>query len=286
MRLDYVQWSGHTDSYDSTIAGSWNSPTLSGGNIGTNGNFDGDGHIYGSLSTPRTGVGNCSNGTVTATATGAHITGGITKLSQPITYPTPPAPDPLPPTTNQSIQANSGCPAGVSFCTPNPGAGITITPPTPTTVVTLGNVKATGGAIMHLSAGIYVVNSLSLAGGSTIVVDSGPVIFKVAGVGETTPLDLSGGAVTNPSMNPSNMQFQYGGTGTIKLTGNSATAALVMAPNALAELKGTGDFYGALIAGKVTAGGGNGGIHYDRALLKHSVTQGNPVMHQFSWNSY
>ena len=133
---------GHTDSYDSGIAGSWNSPTLSGGNIGTNGNFDGDGDIYGSLSTPRIGVGNCTAGNVTATSTGAHITGGITPLSQPITYPTPPAPDPLPPTTNDSIQANSGCPAGVSFCTPNPGAGITITPPTPTTVVTLGNVNA------------------------------------------------------------------------------------------------------------------------------------------------
>jgi len=274
-----------TDSYDSTVANSWMMPSQSDGNVGTNGNYNGGGEINGSLSTPRAGVGKCAAGTVTATSAGADISGGITYLSQPVAFPTPPAPSPLPPTTNDAIQPNAGCPAGVSFCTPNPGAGITITPPTASTVVTLGNVKATGGAIMHLSAGIYVVNSLSLAGGSTIVVDSGPVVFKVAGVGESTPVDLAGGVVSNPSYNPSNMQIIYGGTGTVKLTGNSATAALVMAPEAAAELNGTGDFYGALITATVT-GGGNSAIHYDRNLMKQFLTQGNPILHQFTWSSY
>jgi hypothetical protein len=276
---------GQTDSYDSRIPNSWMAPALSGGNIGTNGNFDGDGNIYGSLSTPRTGLGNCAVGNVTATTVGAHITGGITQLSQPVSYPTPPAPSPLPPTTADTISKNSGCPAGVIHCVANPGAGITITPPTPSTVITLGNVDGNGGATIHLSAGIYVVNSLSLNGGSTIVVDSAPVIFKVAGVGQDPALDLSGGAVTNSSYNSADMQIQYGGSGTIKLTGNSATSALVLAPNATAELKGTGDFYGALIAGKVS-GGGSGKIHYDRALMNLAKTQGNPILHQFTWSSY
>jgi hypothetical protein len=274
----------HTDSYDSRVANSWMTPSLSGGDIGTNGNFNGGGTINGSLSTPRTGVGNCSAGNVTATSSGAHITGGITQLSQPITFPTPPAPNPLPPTTTTDFKKNTGCPAGVSFCTPSAN-GATFTPPTPSSVVTMGNVSANGGAILHLNAGIYVVNSLSFNGGSTIVVDSGPVIFRVAGVGQTTPIDFSGGAVTNSTYDPSLMQIMYGGTGTIKLTGNSATAALVMAPNAAAELKGTGDFYGALIANTVS-GVGNSAIHYDRALQKLAVTQGNPVLHQFTWSSY
>jgi hypothetical protein len=282
--IDFTN-NAQTDSYDSRLANNWMTPSLSGGNIGTNGNFDGDGDIYGSLSTPRTGVGNCAAGDVTATAADAHIDGGITQLSQPVTYPTPPAPSPLPPTTNDSITQNSGCPAGAIHCVANPGVGITITPPTASTVVTLGNVNANGGATIHLSAGIYVVNSLALNGGSTIVLDSGPVIFKVAGVGETTPIDFSGGAVTNSSYNASAMQIQYGGTGTLKLTGNSATAALVLAPNAYAELKGTGDFYGAVIANKVAAGG-NASIHYDRALMKFATTQGNPILHQFTWSSY
>ena len=274
-----------TDSYDSTLANSWMTPSLSGGNIGTNGNFNGGGVIHGSLSTPRTGVGSCADGAVTATSSSASIDDGITALSQPVTFPTPPAPSPLPPTTNQAIQKNAGCPAAVSYCVGNPGLGVTITPPTASTVVTLGNVNVNGGATMHLSAGIYVVNSLSLNGGSTIVIDSGPVIFNVAGVGQTTPIDLGGGAVSNPSYNPSNMQILYGGTGTVKLTGNSATSALLMAPNAAAQLNGTGDFYGSLIA-KTVSGGGNAAIHFDRNLMRLAVTQGNAVLHQFSWNSY
>ena len=274
-----------TDSYDSTIPDSWMAPALSGGDVGTNGNYNGGGAIHGSLSTPRTGVGNCAAGAVTGADSVASIDGGLTALSQPVTFPTPPAPSPLPPTTNDSIGKNTGCPGLVLFCIPNPGAGITIIPPTPSTVVTLGNVSAGGGATIHLSAGTYVVNSLALSGGSTIVVDSGPVVFKVAGVGQATPIDLGGGAVSNPSYNPMNLQFIYGGSGTISLTGNSATAATVMAPNAAAELNGTGDFYGALITSTVS-GGGNAAIHYDRNLMKQAVTQGNAILHQFSWSSY
>jgi hypothetical protein len=274
-----------TDSYDSGVANSWMAPSLSGGNVGTNGNYNGGGAIHGSLSTPRTGVGDCTAGAITAADSIASVDDGLTALAQPITFPTPPAPSPLPPTTTDSIQKNSGCPAAVLYCVPNPGVGVTITPPTASTVITLGNVDVSGGAVMHLSAGVYVVNSLTLLGGSTIAVDSGPVIFKVAGVGESTPIDLAGGAVTNPAYVPSNLQFIYGGTGTINLTGNSATAALVLAPNAAAQLNGTGDFYGALIS-KTVSGGGNAAIHYDRALTKYAITQGNPVLHQFSWSSY
>ena len=274
-----------TDSYDSTVANSWMAPSQTDGNMGTNGNYNGGGSIHGSLSTPRSGVGNCTAGAVTGADSIASVDGGLTALAQPVSFPTPPDPSPLPPTTDATISKNSGCPAGVIHCTANPGEGVTIAPPTPSTVVTLGNVNGNGGAIIHLSAGTYVVNSLSLNGGSTIVIDSGPVIFKVAGVGTTTPIDLSGGAVSNPSYNPSNMQFLYGGTGTVKLTGNSATSALVLAPNAAAEMNGTGDFYGALIT-KTVYGGGNSAIHYDRNLMKQQTTQGNAILHQFSWSSY
>jgi hypothetical protein len=274
-----------TDSYDSTVANNWMTPSLTDGNVGTNGNYNGGGAIHGTLSTPRTGVGNCAAGAVTGADSLASVDGGLTALSQPVTFPTPPAPSPLPPTTNQSIQKNSGCPAGVSYCVANAGVGVTITPPAASTVVELGNVSASGGATIHLSAGIYVINSISLTGGSTIVVDSGPIVFNVAGVGTATPIDLGGGIISNPTYNPSNMQFIYGGTGTISLTGNAATAATVLAPNAAAQLNGTGDFYGALIA-KTVSGGGNSAIHYDRNLMKQKITQGNAILHQFSWSSY
>jgi hypothetical protein len=34
------------------------------------------------------------------------------------------------------------------------------------------------------------------------------------------------------------------------------------------------------------SGGGSGKIHYDRALKKLATTQGNPILHQFTWSSY
>jgi hypothetical protein len=142
------------------------------------------------------------------------------------------------------------------------------------------------GSVLHLSAGIYVVNSITMNGGATIVIDgAGPVVFKVAGVGQTTPVDFSGGAISNPSFNPTAMQVYYGGTGTVKLTGGSDTSGLVVAPNSNVTISGGGDFYGSVIAGTVSGTGG-AVIHYDRNLSRSSTTQGNPVLHQFTWKNY
>ena len=63
----------------------------------------------------------------------------------------------------------------------------------------MGNVNLNGAAVVHLKAGIYEVNSLTLTGNSKIIVDTGPVIVKIKGTGVTTPLDLAGGGVSNPS---------------------------------------------------------------------------------------
>jgi hypothetical protein len=277
----------HTDSYDSTIANSWNSPTPSGGDVGTNGNLSDNGNAYidGTLYTPRSGVGNCSGGNITAATAGATISGGVTQLSQPVTFPTPPPPDPLPPTSNDMFSKTSGC-GSAAFCTNNAGVGVTIHPTDASTVVTLGNVSVTGGALLHLSAGIYVVNSLSMIGNSTIVVDGpGPIVFKVAGVNQTTAIDFTGGTISNTSFDPAAMQFLYGGTGNVKLTGGADTSGLVVAPNASVSISGGGDFYGAVIAGTVTGTGG-AAIHYDRSLQRRFMTEGNPVLHQFTWKNY
>ena len=83
------------------------------------------------------------------------------------------------------------------------------------------------------------------------------MIINVAGEGETTPLDLAGGGVSNPSFDPTKLQFVYGGTGNIKITGGTETAALVYAPNASASLPGASThFYGAIVTNKITSTGG------------------------------
>src|SRR4029450_11391057 len=73
-----ITFSGTTDikSYDSTSLTGSTSPPLSntGGNVGTNGNLSigGDVDVYGNLYTPRTGVGSCTAGAVTALAETGH----------------------------------------------------------------------------------------------------------------------------------------------------------------------------------------------------------------------
>jgi len=281
----------HTDSYDSSTYGGVGTPAISasGGNVGTNGNLNefGNSQIAGTLSTPRSGVGACSAANVTAlTGNLAGVSGGIVQLSQAIAYPTPPAPNPLPPTTAISFSKNGGCPAGAgAYCSASAN-GATFTPPTATTVVTLGNVSANAQAVLHLSAGIYVVNSLSLASQVEIVLDGpGPVIFQIAGVGVATPLDMTGGSLTNATFNPTQLQFVYGGTGNVKLAGGATSAALLYAPQATVTITGNNDFYGAVVAGKVTDMG-VAAIHYDRSLQNSATTAGNPMMDEFNWRSY
>jgi hypothetical protein len=274
-----------THSYDSGNLGAGISDT--GGNIGTNGNLDGNGNtttINGTLSTPRSGVGNCTAANVTAaTVSGfATVQEGLVQLPQPITLPTPPAP--TPPTSNITFNSG-GCPAGAPFCTGSAG-GSTISPPSAATVIQMGNVNLNGSAVVHLKAGIYELNSLTLNGNSKIIVDTGPVIVKIKGTGVTTPLDLAGGGVSNPSMDPQKLQFIYAGTGNIKVTGGTDTAALVYAPNASGSFAGAStNFYGAVVTKYVTSMGGFS-LFYDRRLLNTVMTAGNPMMTSFTWKTF
>ena len=280
-----------TQSYDSGQPLVGGAPEIANteGNVGTNGNLTGNGNpttLYGTLSTPRSGVGDCTANNVTAAtiAGWATVEDGLVTLPQPVSLPTPPVPNPPPPTSSVAFNTG-GCPSGVAFCTPSAG-GSTITPPSPNTVVSMGNVTLNGNAIVHLRAGIYEINSLKLAGNSTIVVDSGPVIINIAGNGEATPLDLSGGGVSNPSFDPTLLQFIYAATGNIKITGGTETAALVYAPRASAALSGSSThFYGSLVTNVVTSTGGFN-LYYDRRLKNTAMTAGNPTMTTFSWRAF
>jgi hypothetical protein len=98
------------------------------------------------------------------------------------------------------------------------------------------------------------------------------------------PIDLTGGAIIGSSFKPQNLQFVYGGTGTIKMNGGSGTAALIYAPNATVTMLGNSDFYGSVIGATVNDTGG-AKIHYDRNLAGWAMTEGNPTMTSFTWSS-
>lgn len=280
-----------TDSYDSanmTMVNGAPATDNSSGHVGTNGNLteSGSSIVHGSLSTPRSGVGNCKDGAVTAlTINGnAQVTEGLVALPQAVDYSLPDPPSPLPPTTTHSVVSTSNCTVLAmtgGSCTGTSGQ-LTLVPGG--SVVSLGNIRVTGGAHLTLHAGTYNINSLTLAGGATLTVASGPVILNVAGQSDDTPIDFTGGSATNASYDPSLLRIQYAGTGTLKLTGGTTVAAIVYAPLAHTMMAGGADFYGSVLSATVDVSGG-AAIHYDRRLSRDFFTTGPQMMSAFTWRA-
>lgn len=288
-----------TDSYDSAAALVGGNPVLANasGNVGTNGNLgeSSNATINGSLSTPRVGVGACDAGNVDALsqAGNATVTGGVIQLPHAIVLAPPLPPNPLPPTGNVTINNGASC-ASLGLVAPATCAGahgdLTIDPHG--SVVSLADLSLTGGANVTLIGGTYNINSISFAGNSTFTVSAGtgPVIVNSAGKTAAggdlaTPLDFTGGSISNGSFDPSQLQIRYAGAGTVKLSGGSQSAAMIYAPGAAAMFAGGGDFYGSVV-GRTVVDTGGARIHYDRRLNSSFFVAGNPMMTSFGWSKY
>lgn len=294
-----------TDSYDSdtmTMSGGKPAVDLWGGNVGSNGNLTEGGTgtvVNGFLGTPRQGVGNCSAGSIEALTQngGAQVTGGVIQLPQAVTYPAPALPNPLPPTSSVGITKNTTC-ADLGLSSPtctgvkaDPGScvagvcGLVLNPNG--TTLTMGNISMTGGAQVNLKGGTYAINSFSMAGNSSMNIDStsGNVIMNVVGTGKNTPVDFTGGTISNGSFIPHTFQLQYAGTGNMKLAGGSSTAMIVYAPNAAIDLTGGSDFYGSIL-GKTVKDGGGTKLHYDRRIPSEFATAGAYVLSSFTWKKF
>jgi hypothetical protein len=298
----------HTDSYNSaaiTLSGGVPVTTSNGGSVGTNGNLSISGQVVvnGNLDTPRTGVGACTNGNITAlTASGTATVGGDRiQLPQAKTYPTPNPPSPTPPTTSMSISSSATC---ASFGLTLP-ASCTYSAATNTFTLTMngytpswGNLAMSGGVTVNITGGLNPnvtlnVNSWSLSGNSRITL--GPntnVTLNAAGNGVTSTqsvIDFTGGAITNgtgtAAYDPSKFQILYGGTGEIKVGGATDTAATIYAPNAFVDMNGSAGFYGSVLSGTFKDNGG-ATVHYDTALQTKFYTLGQHVMSSFSWQKY
>jgi len=268
---------GTTDSYDSGAlavngAGVATPPAVYnnyGGNVGTNGNQTDNGSnvtINGTLSTPDIGIGVCTAGNVTAlTGNKSGITGGIIQLGAPVTMPTPNVPPP-----------------GITNVT----KGGTLAPGN------YGDISLGGKDVLTLTPGVYNINSISESGQSQVAIAPdpitglyGPVTINVTGNNQNTPIDLSGQGLSNPTLDPSLMQFIYAGNGTINIVGNGSSAAVVYAPNATVDFKGNAAFYGSVIAATLKDVG-NGAIHYDQKLKKKLFTVGNTTLNSFTWSRF
>jgi hypothetical protein len=199
-----------------------------GGDVGTNGNLDiqGSVDVKGNLSSPITGVGNCTNNGGVAskamTQSGkATVEGGAPlQLPQTLQLPTPPVPNPLPPTGTATITT-----PGPTTCTDPPPNGLGVSAANcnvtgnvitlfnnSNTPMTLPNVVLKGQAQLVLTASAtagttndYVFNSLSLGSTNNSLQVESPsksygVKINIAGLNSdgttmSTPvLDMSGGS--------------------------------------------------------------------------------------------
>jgi hypothetical protein len=266
-----------TDSYDSGDALVGGNPVISnsGGNVGTNGNLTegGGADIYGTLSSPRVGVGACSAGNVNALSSSGGATingdnpplpGDILQLPQAVVMPPPTVPAGVPTTAyngNDQHLYNGDSVGNISV-----NANKTLT---------LGQAGVTS---------VININSIIINGNANIVI-LGTVILNVVGSGEATPIDFTGGSVSNSSFDPTTFQVMYAGNGAVKLNGGAHTTAMVYSPNAAVSFNGGGDFYGSVVGATIDDTGG-AKIHYDRRLSGEFFVVGNAMMSSFSWKKY
>ena len=272
-----------TDSYDSgALVGGNPAISTSGGNVGTNGNLTNGGgaDIYGTLSSPRVGVGDCSDGNVNAlTSSGGAtvnghsppVAGDIVQLPQAVVLKPPTVPGGVPTTAydgdgqflvngdskgNVSVNANKTLTLGTA-CPPAPAA---------------------------CPASVINMNSLQINGNGTLKI-LGNVVLNIVGKDVATPVDFSGNSVSNPSFDPTTFQVMYAGTGAVTLNGGANTVAMIYAPNAAVKFSGNGDFYGSVVGATIDDIGG-AKIHYDRRLAGQFFIVGNAMMSSFSWKKY
>jgi len=201
----------------------------------------------------------------------AVVTGGFKLLPQLVKYATPVDP---PPNSNNISGTQTLGPCVASPCT-------------------YGDININGNGTITLYPGTYNINTLSEQGQGTIVIapdpvthQYGPVILNVTGNGQSTAVDLTGGGMTNPSYDPSLLQINYAGTGTISLKGGATSSAVVNAPNATISFNSAGgEWYGAVIGAHIKNAGGVT-LSYDRHLQKKLFNVSNYMLDSFSWSKY
>jgi hypothetical protein len=298
---------GQTDSYNSGNAlGGNGKPVISqsGGSVGTNGNLNlgGTVEVYGNLSSPRTGVGTCEEGAITAlTDPHDHLHGDLIHLPQPKLYPDPVIEDPgiVPDLDLSSIGSgltglsNCNTKMGVFGWTCQAGAGAYngywILTPGASNTLNCGNLNLGSNTNIVIGGGsttnvVINANSFYTAGNTSLAITNGTTTMKLRGVGVDPVMDMQGNFSTT-AFDPSKLQVMYAGTGTLKLRGNNELAATIYAPNSYVDMSSSYDVYGSILAGRYNNSGG-ATVHYDTALASKYYTISNPFMSTFTWRKY
>jgi hypothetical protein len=241
-----------TGSFNSATEGTPTNPpsnrTNTGGSVGSNGNVSLGGtstDVNGNISTyqPPT-VGSCPGNGVSTTGSPAYDS--VVGLGSPYTPPVPPIPNPLPPQTNVTYK------------------NVTLTPGSFGNVTIKGTVTLQGGTTG--SPAVYTFNSMTFNGNADLEI-TGPVVINLAGQPNmSTVLDMTGGSFGNTTYVPSNFVINYGGTGSMVVTGGTDAYAVINAPNSPITFRGGSNYYGQAI-GKTIDDQGGTNFYWDTSLV-------------------
>jgi Tfp pilus assembly protein PilX len=274
-----------TDSYNSAKGGTYNttqSPTQ--GDVGANGGVSLTGHaqiggavaVPSTAATPPAATNPCAGAQGDYNTTGSAGTylpatypGNVLQQAGPYIFPAPPNPSPVP---------TPGSPIPSASCTP-PASGICAVPGT------YGAISLSGKTTLTLAPGVYNIYSLSISGQASVTVNpAGAVVLNFPST-SPNPISVSGQGISSSSLVPNDFQVNYGGTGTVSLSGNGASYAVVDAPNAGLTVSGNGDFYGRVI-GKTINYSGNGKFHFDKNSALGPQSNGGYALITFREISY
>jgi len=114
----------------------------------------------------------------------------------------------------------------------------------------------------------YCFRNITMGGGSSIRVMSGPVLIRVNGI-----IDAGGGSFANLTTIPTNLRIEsnYAGSLGVTLGGGNNAFFTLYAPGTDVQLKGGGTIFGAVV-GKTLSTSGVVALHYDNAPTRAGWT--------------
>ncbi|MCK6553048.1 hypothetical protein L6Q96_00450 [Candidatus Binatia bacterium] len=129
-------------------------------------------------------------------------------------------------------------------------------------ITNLGALSLSGNKKRTLTAGTYLVSSISITGNAQLIINAaaGPVNLYVTG-----SISVAGNGIANGSQLPSNLMIYQSGSKGIGFSGNADFYGTVYAPESPLMVSGNGNMFGAFVASTLQ-NSGNGGIHFDQAL--------------------
>lgn len=148
-------------------------------------------------------------------------------------------------------------------------------PAVTTDVVSQGPLSIGGNTTYTLASGTYHFSSLDIKGNGKLKLTGEAVIYVSGSV------SIAGNGILTSGDSPPNLILYVTTADTVKISGNGDFFGGIYAPDSNVQVSGNGELYGAVVSNNYHQAG-NGGIHFDEALIDTGKT-GQSDVSMLSW---